>query len=41
VARNTDFAWRGRCDLSHRLSEARKSRSGINPDLRPEHDAEE
>jgi hypothetical protein len=34
VARDTDFAWRCRCDLSHRLGPARKTDPGATPDLR-------
>src|SRR3984957_8335639 len=33
MARYRDFGCFGRCDLSHRLRQAKKSRSGINPGL--------
>jgi hypothetical protein len=38
VARDADFAWRCRCDLSHRLGAGEKDRSGINPGLGLEQD---
>jgi hypothetical protein len=33
LARHRDFACLKRCDLPHRLRQAKKSRSGINPGL--------